>query len=302
MPSKTQHIPVLTGEVLQALEPSRGESYLDVTAGYGGHAEAVLARTQTPELAVLIDRDKAATEFLKQKFGKSGPTIVKSDFLSASSQMAEQKKQFDMVLADLGASSPHFDDKDRGFSFNIESPLDMRMDTDSTLTADDIVNGWDEPELKRVIAGYGEEKWANRIARAIIAARPIATTTQLAELVTKVVPGGRWQKKRIHPATKTFQALRIAVNGELEQLEQALPIWLDLLSPGGRLAVISFHSLEDRIVKRFLQEHAGNRYDAVLKLLSKKPVTARPQELVSNPRARSAKLRAAAKIKTKKER
>jgi len=297
MPKSVLHTPVLEVEVLRALEPSHGESYLDVTAGYGGHAETVLAKTQAPKLAVLVDRDKQAVSYLKKKFAGSGSEIINRDFLSVSRDLAEQGKQFDIVLADLGASSPHFDDITRGFSFTQAGPLDMRMDAGQQLTADDIVNRWDGPELTRIIAEFGEEPANRRIAKAIVAARPVRDTAHLADLIAKAKPASRWKRQKIHPATKTFQAIRIAVNGELEQLEKALPIWLELLAPGGRLAIISFHSLEDRIVKKFFRGYAGSNYDSVLTELTYKPVGAKPDEIAKNPRARSAKLRAAAKIK-----
>ena len=199
-------------------------------------------------------------------------------------------------MADLGVSSPHLDNTNRGFSFKHDGPLDMRMDSSQTLTAETIVNEYSETELIRILKDYGEEYKARRIAQEIIAARPITSTTELASVVERAVRA-KWQKA--HPATKTFQALRIAVNDELEQVKAALPVWLELLKPGGRLAVVSFHSLEDRIVKQFLAEHSGARYDAELRLLTKKPVQASREELVFNPRARSANLRAAVKIKTK---
>ena len=297
MPKSSPHVAVLVREVLQLLSPKKGQSYLDVTAGYGGHAQAILQATGAPHQAVLIDRDQQAANYLKQMFVGSGAGILNSDFLSASEQLAEQGRKFDLILADLGASSPHFDQSSRGFSFDKPGPLDMRMDQNQVLTAEKIVNEWDEPELAVVIARYGEEPQAAAIAKAIIGARPLKSTEQLAETVARLQPRGQ----RLHPATKTFQALRIAVNDELSQLEGSLPHWLELLSPGGRLALISFHSLEDRLVKQFLAQHAGDRYDAELTLLTKKPITAKPDEIASNPRARSARLRAAAKIKTKRK-
>ncbi|HSX18265.1 MAG TPA: 16S rRNA (cytosine(1402)-N(4))-methyltransferase RsmH [Candidatus Saccharimonadales bacterium] len=289
-----KHTPVLLKAVLDCLKPQEGESYLDVTAGYGGHAQAVLAQTRQPNEAVLIERDREATAVLADRFAAAGAQIVHQDFLSASAELARQDRQFDMILADLGVSSPHLESASRGFSFARSGPLDMRMDLRQELSAEDLVNQSSEAELNRILAEYGEEPKARQIARMIVQARPIKTTDQLAKIAARAWPRG----SRVHPATRAFQALRIAVNDELNQLEQSLPLWLDLLAPGGRLAVISFHSLEDRIVKNFLAEHSTSTYEGELKILTKKPLTAAKDEIVSNPRARSAKLRAAVKIKT----
>lgn len=290
-----KHYPVLLKEVLHYLDPKEGEKYLDLTAGYGGHASAVLDRTlRKPHNTTLVDRDQNAVDFLTQKFAGTGIDIVHTDFLTASRTLHAEGKIYDLILADLGVSSPHLDDKRRGFSIRAEGPLDMRMDERQSLTAEEIVNNYDEAELRRIIRTYGEEPRATKIARLIVDRRPIRTTTELAEIVARAWPG----HSKVHPATRTFQALRIAVNDELEQIRLALPLWIDLLAPGGRIAVISFHSLEDRLVKQGLMEVAGDRYDAVLRVLTKQPVTAGEEELVFNPRARSAKLRAAVKINT----
>lgn len=291
------HQPVLLQETLRYLAPQKGERYLDVTAGFGGHAQAVLRQTRSAERAVLVDRDAESIEALRQLFGKSGAEVFHKDFLSASRMLAGQGKEFDMILADLGVSSPHLNQAGRGFAFSKAGPLDMRMDQSQALSAETIVNTYSEARLTDILANFGQEPKAGQIARRIIAARPIKATDELAKVVAKAWPG----RSKVHPATRTFQALRIAVNSELEQLEQALPLWLELLAPGGRLVTISFHSLEDRIVKQFFTEHAADTYDAQLILLTKKPVQAGNDELVSNPRARSAKLRAAAKIKTKRK-
>lgn len=305
--NQTIHIPVLPEAVLRFLQPKAGESYLDLTAGYGGHAAAVLERTfQQSEsgqtagntTATLVDRDHNAIAHLQDKFKDSGIQIFHKDFLGASQELARAGKQFDLILADLGVSSPHLDNASRGFSLREDGPLDMRMDQTQSLTAETIVNSYGEAELRDLIRMYGEEPRASRIARLIAEHRPIKSTTQLAEIVAHAWPG----HSKVHPATRTFQALRIAVNSELEQIRQAIPLWVKLLAPGGRIVVISFHSLEDRIVKQSFQELAGDRYDAVLTLLTRQPVMAEHDELVFNPRARSAKLRAAAKINTKTER
>lgn len=294
----TKHFPVLLEAVLKILDPKEGESYLDLTAGYGGHAEAVLERTLQPSTSTLVDRDQKAIDYLQSKFQDRGIQIIHQDFLEASREMLTANKQFDLILADLGVSSPHLDTASRGFSLRLDGPLDMRMDQTQSLTAETIVNSYSEAELGRLIRVYGEEPKAKKIANIIAEHRPIKTTSELAELVAHAWPG----HSKVHPATRTFQALRIAVNSELEQIQQAIPLWIDLLSPGGRIAVISFHSLEDRLVKQALAEQSGNRYDAVLTLLTKQPIVADEKEIVFNPRARSAKLRAAVKIKNQKER
>lgn len=280
---------------MQYLSPKRGETYLDLTAGYGGHAQAVLARTGSLTPAVLVDRDQNAIRSLEKIFTGETVSLWHTDFLSAATKLLAAKRQFDLVLADLGVSSPHLNEGARGFSIMGHGPLDMRMDQNQTLTAEIIVNTYDLDRLTDILKRYGEEPKARLIARAIVDARPLTTTDQLAAIAAKVWPG----HSRVHPATRTFQALRIAVNDELGLLQNALPVWLELLAPGGRIAVISFHSLEDRIVKAVFAETAGDRYDAQLQLLTKRPVMASPSETDINPRARSAKLRAAVKINKK---
>lgn len=288
--NQNQHIPVLAEAVIANLAPKPGETYLDLTAGYGGHAQAIIDKTGGP--AVLVDRDKQATDYLKANYQAQTVSVLHQDFLAASRELMQRGEQFDLILADLGVSSPHLNMAIRGFSLQHSGPLDMRMDQRQTLAADAIVNRYSERELVKIIRLYGEEPRAVRIARAIIANRPLRTTTDLAAVILTVVP---WGGKKVHPATRTFQALRLVVNDELGQLAEALPIWIDLLKPEGRLVVISFHSLEDRLVKQALSD-ASIGYEASVKLLTKKPVTADRQELVFNPRARSAKLRAAVKI------
>lgn len=286
------HEPVLLGEVLHYLNPQKGESYLDLTAGYGGHASAILETTEAPSEMVLVDRDDNAIHELTKRF-KQQVEIRKQDFLGASQELVNEQRQFDMILADLGVSSPHLNEADRGFSLQHDGPLDMRMDRTQELSAETIVNTYTEAEIADILWKYGEEPKARQIARLIRHNGPFTSTTQLAAVVSRAWPG----HSRVHPATRTFQALRIAVNDELHMLEHSLPLWLKLLAPGGRLAVISFHSLEDGIVKQVLAENAGDRYDSDLRLLTRRPVTASASELATNPRARSAKLRAAAKIK-----
>jgi len=287
-----KHTPVLLEEVLQYLEPKEGDSYLDLTAGYGGHATVVLEKTKSAELSVLVDRDENAVAALEQKFGGKTP-ILQMDFQAASEKLLSENRKFDVILADLGVSSPHLNEADRGFAISLDGPLDMRMDQTQELTAKTIVNSYSEADLAVLIRKYGEEPKAKQIARLIVQNGPFQTTTELANIVRRAWPG----HSRVHPATRTFQALRIAVNDELGLLERSLPLWVKLLKPGGRIGVISFHSLEDRIVKQFFKELGGDRYDATVHLLTNRPITASPNELVFNPRARSAKLRAAVKIK-----
>lgn len=278
------------------LKPQEGERYLDLTAGYGGHASEVLAVTGNPAGSVLVDRDELATAELQRRFGEVGLEIRQQDFLAASRELLADRRQFDLILADLGVSSPHLNVSTRGFAIRSDGPLDMRMDQGQALTAETIVNEYSEDRLAELLVKYGEEPKARQIARLIVAARPLHSTDELAAIAAQAWPG----YSRVHPATRTFQAIRIAVNDELGLLEQSLPLWLQLLAPSGRLAIISFHSLEDRLVKQFLQSVSGDRFDAELRLLTKRPITASPSEIVHNPRARSAKLRAAVKINTQK--
>jgi len=292
--NQDEHIPVLLKQTLQYLNPREGDRYLDLTGGYGGHASAIIEMTKNPKAAVLVDRDPAAVKSLGQRFNKTGVEIIQKDFLSASQKLVAEGKQFDLILADLGVSSPHLNQASRGFSIQQDGPLDMRMDTTQELTAEMVINSQSEEELVRILKTYGEEPKARMIAALIVRERPIRSTKELATLVAKAWPG----HSKVHPATRTFQALRVAVNDELELLRLSLPIWIDqLLAPQGRIAIISFHSLEDRLVKQAFQEAGGNRYDAILTILTKHPVTGDEHEVVFNPRARSAKLRAAAKQK-----
>lgn len=292
-PTDVLHVPVLMDAVLKYLDPQAGDSYLDLTAGYGGHASRILELTGTPQGATLVDRDSNAVAELQKRFD-NGVDVLHSDFLTASQQLEAEGKQYDLILADLGVSSPHLDNAVRGFSIAQDGPLDMRMDPGQELTAGEIINGYSEDQLIDILDKYGEEPKSRAVARAIIAARPLRSTAELARVVARVWPG----HSKVHPATRTFQAIRIAVNDELGQLEKSMPLWISLLKPQGRLAIISFQSLEDRLVKNFLNDNAGDRYDSALRLLTKRPITAEHTELVHNPRARSAKLRAAVKIKT----
>jgi len=290
--SSRLHVPVLLQQTLDTLDPQPGESYLDLTAGYGGHASAILERTKNYSSAVLVDRDKNAIDRLGQ-FADQGASLLHTDFVSAARQLNEEGKQFDIILVDLGVSSPQLDRAERGFSFTNSGPLDMRMDDRVEKTAEQVVNNYSERDLIRIIVEYGEEMhgFARRIAKAIVQARPLHTTKELADLILKQHRGS-WQK--IHPATRTFQALRIEVNDELSQIRELMPLIPQLLTKGGRVGVISFHSLEDRIVKQYFKQEAEAGYESSLDSMTKKPVSGATDD-VHNPRARSAKLRVAVK-------
>ena len=286
------HVPVLLESVIDMLQPQPGDQYLDLTAGYGGHARAILAKTTNYSESVLVDRDAFALSHL-QDLERQGARTMETDFVSAAKQLIDEGKTFDMILADLGVSSPQLDRQERGFSFRLDGPLDMRMDRREERTAADIVNGYTEQELVRVITAYGEEprSRAIKIAKAIVANRPFTTTTELAETVKQAI--GRTGSKH-HPATRTFQSLRIELNRELDLVANILPLLPKLLNKGGRVAVISFHSLEDRLVKRFFKDQLDAGYEAELEMITKKPIDGSISD-VNNPRSRSAKLRAAVK-------
>lgn len=286
------HVPVLLDRTIELLAPQPGESYLDLTAGYGGHTYAILERTNNPSGTVLVDRDENAIKEL-QDLKDKGAKLFHTDFVTAAKQLVEAEEQFSMILVDLGVSSPQLDRAERGFSFSKDGPLDMRMDPTAEKTAADIVNRASEQELLRIITEYGEESkgFARRIAQAIVRNRPFRTTSELAYLILNE-HRGKWQ--RIHPATRTFQALRIATNDELGQVEALLPLLPRLLEPGGRVGVISFHSLEDRLVKRYFKEQSQAGFEAELDIVTKKPDDGALYD-VHNPRSRSAKLRVAVK-------
>jgi 16S rRNA (cytosine1402-N4)-methyltransferase len=286
------HIPVLLDATLKTLDPKLGESYLDLTAGYGGHAGEVLKRTENFKESVLVDRDDYAIEHLSG-FGDKGVRLMHTDFESAAHQLVEEGKTFDVILIDLGVSSPQLDQGERGFSFKNTGPLDMRMDRQQVLTAHELIQGSSVDELAKIIHEYGEERYmdAKRIAELIIAHRPYETTEALATLLAEN-HRGKWG--HIHPATRTFQSLRIAVNDELGQIERTLPLLPKLLNKNGRVGVISFHSLEDRLVKRFFKDQFEQGLEAELAPITKKPIPGATED-VHNPRSRSAKLRVAVK-------
>ena len=286
------HVPVLLDDVVRLLNPKEGESYLDLTAGYGGHAREFLTRTDNYLGAVLVDRDDFARANLAAFVGR-GAEFIHADFVGAARQLIAVGKRFDMILIDLGVSSPQLDRAERGFSFSHNGPLDMRMNQRQALTAADVANTFTQQQLEQIICEYGEERpaVARRYAAAIVKARPLATTEDLASAVLKAHVGRR---QRTHPATRTFQAIRIFVNDELEQVRTIMPLLPELLRQGGRVGVISFHSLEDRIVKRYFAEQNRSGYEAELRTITKHPVDGAVED-VHNPRSRSAKLRVAVK-------
>ncbi|WP_298402798.1 16S rRNA (cytosine(1402)-N(4))-methyltransferase RsmH [uncultured Chloroflexus sp.] len=295
-----QHTPVLLAEVIAALAPRPGGCYLDATVGGGGHALAVLQAAQPGGVLLGIDADPAALAATAERLAEAGlsqQAVLRHGSFADLAALATEAgfAAVDGILFDLGVSSYQLDTPERGFSFAADGPLDMRLDPTQGPTAADLVNRLSERELADIIFQYGEEHAARRVARAIVERRrsqPFRSTADLAAVVARAV-GGR--HGRIHPATRTFQALRIAVNHELDQLAAALPQAVALLTLGGKLAVISFHSLEDRIVKQFLRAEAAGEAPR-LAIITKKPVVASDAEVAANPRARSAKLRVAVRI------
>jgi 16S rRNA (cytosine1402-N4)-methyltransferase len=287
-----RHVPVLLKEAIDFLAVKRGGTYIDATVGLGGHSSEIAKRLGAPGHLIGFDKDPAALAIAQQKLVfEDSPEIT-----LMHSSFAEVGKHFptavaDGILADIGVSSLQFDDAARGFSFQADGPLDMRMNTLSGQTAEQVVNQTDEVTLANLIYEFGEERRSRRIARAIVRSRPISSTAQLAAVISAAARS--MKHERIHPATLTFQALRIFVNRELDDLKDLLQAAPQILKPGGRLVVISFHSLEDRIVKDSLREGVKQGH---YKLLTKKPVTPGEEEIDRNPRARSAKLRAAERV------
>jgi 16S rRNA (cytosine1402-N4)-methyltransferase len=285
---------------------------VDGTVGAGGHAWGILQGSSPDGQLLGMDLDPLALEMAGKKLAEfSGRWhLVRASYVTLLEQLARLKwSQVDGVLLDLGLSSMQLDNEQRGFSFQADAPLDMRFDPSGPTTAADLVNRLGEDELADLIFRYGEERRSHQVARAIVAARPISSTAQLARVVARVTSGG---KSGIHPATRTFQALRIAVNGELEAIEEVLPQTIQSLRPGGRLAVISFHSLEDRLVKQFMRRESTEcicpprqpvctcGHVATIREITPKPVRPQDEEVHSNPRSRSARLRVAERIETKK--
>jgi 16S rRNA (cytosine1402-N4)-methyltransferase len=300
-----RHVPVLYQEVLAGLRPGPGGKYIDGTVGAGGHAVGLLAASEPTGQLLGLDRDPAALTAAGENLAPFGgrARLVQASYTQLG-QVALGFAPVDGVLLDLGLSSLQLDDPLRGFAFQSDGPLDMRFDPTAELTAAEIVNTWPLDELADIIYRYGEEQRGRQIARAIGAARPLASTRELGAVIDKAVGGRRGE--RLHPATRTFQALRIAVNGELDALQAVLPAAMAVLKPAGRLAVISFHSLEDRLVKDYFRTQARGAddlnqpypvpFEPALKLVTRKPVVAAPDEVAGNPRARSAKLRIAEKL------
>jgi 16S rRNA (cytosine1402-N4)-methyltransferase len=288
----TDHVPVLVAEAIAILRPRPGGFYLDATVGLGGHAEAILRASEPTGTLLGIDRDAEALALARQRLAACGQRVILlQGRYEDLTDLVGAGRQFDGILFDLGASSLQLETAVRGFSFGREGPLDMRMDRSVGDTATDLVGRLSERELADLIFRWGEERWSRRIAQAIVEARrrsPIRTTTALAEVVARTIPRAAWPR-HIHPATRTFQALRIAVNDELTGLGRALEEAAGHLRPGARVTAISFHSLEDRIVKQTWRrlEAAGG-----MRILTKRPITPGEAEAAANPRARSAKLRA----------
>jgi 16S rRNA (cytosine1402-N4)-methyltransferase len=306
------HVPVLAGELVDLLDPQPGELAVDCTFGAGGHARLVAERVGESGTLIAIDRDPSVRE-LFEDFAAHAPCetrLITAPFAEALEELADEGVRADLVYMDLGISSMQVDRRERGFSYSCDAPLDMRMDPEQELDAAEIVNTWEERRLRGILREYGEERYAGSIARAIVRRRerePLERTGELVDVITSAVPaparfaGG-------HPAKRTFQALRIAVNAELDQLDSGLPAAWDLLGPDGRLGAIAFHSLEDRRVKRFLAGKAqgctcppdfpicvcGGAVEA--RLLTRRAVAPSPEEVERNPRASSAHLRVAARV------
>jgi 16S rRNA (cytosine1402-N4)-methyltransferase len=305
----TEHVPVLAAELIGVADPEPGELAVDCTFGGGGHARLVAERLGPTGELICIDRDPASAERFAD-FSHEVPCeaeFMRADFAEALEQLADEGRRADLVYMDLGISSLQLDAWERGFSYSYDAPLDMRMDPDQALSALEVVNEWPERRLAEAIRDYGEERHAGRVAREIVRRRPLETTSELVETIRAALPPEA-RFGRGHPAKRTFQGIRIAVNSELESLDRALPAAWALLRPGGRLAAISFHSLEDRRVKRFLAERArgcicppelpvcvcGRSPEA--ELLTRRAVAPSPGEAAENPRSRSAHLRCAVKL------
>ena len=308
------HIPVLAGELIELTAPARGETAVDCTFGAGGHARLVADRIAAGGSLVAIDRDPAAEARFEELAAEVAcdTRFLRADYADGLAALAGEGLEADVVFLDLGVSSMQVDARERGFSYSYDAPLDMRMDPSQELDARTVVNDWDERQLAQVLRRLGEEPNARRIAREIVRRRrksPLVTTGELVEAIEAALPAAVRRKfGGSHPAKRVFQAVRIAVNGELDSLDRALPLAWELLRPGGRLAAISFHSLEDRRVKRFLAERArgcvcppdfpvcvcGREPEA--ELLTPRAVAPTAGELAQNPRARSGRLRAARKL------
>ena len=310
--SRTDHVPVLADEVRELLAVQPGETVVDATFGAGGHARVLAAGLQGTGRFIAIDRDATVRPYFERFEREAGvqARFLRGELSVVLSQLGSNGVEADAILLDLGISSMQIDRPERGFSYAVDAPLDMRMDPSGDLSARDVVNEWDERELATILRRYGEERFARQIAQAIVRRRqeqPFERTGELVDTVKSALPAPR-RFGDGHPAKRVFQALRIAVNEELDSLERALPAALAMLRPGGRLAVISFHSLEDRMVKRFVAAQARGctcppdlpvcvcGHEPTMRLLTRKAVRPSPQETAENPRSASAKLRAAIKV------
>jgi len=306
--SHLPHQPVLYHKIIHAIQPQRGQKFVDGTVGAGGHAWGLLKHSSPDGQLLGLDVDPHAIALAEERLAEFGSrsVLVRSSHTNLLAQLEQLGwMQVDGIVLDLGASSMQFDSPERGFSFLRDGPLDMRFDPSKPLTAADVVNGWDQRSLADALYKYGEERRSRQIAQAIVRARPVQSTHQLAEIVANVI--GSPPGSRLHPATRTFQALRIVVNRELDAIEKTLPQAVKALAPGGRLAVIAFHSLEDRIVKHAFRSYSRDLRDeshpmapvirpAVARLVHRKPVLPTEDEIEKNPRARSAKLRVLEKL------
>jgi len=292
------HIPVLQKEVIEYLDPKPNENFIDCTIGEGGHSLAILEKNAPKGKVLGIDADaeviKNTKYYIQNTIYKNRVVLVSDNFANLK-EIVRREKFIKVcgILLDLGMSSWHLEESGRGFSFLRNEPLDMRYNLENPLTAEKIVNYWSKSEIEKILREYGEERFAKKIAERIVESRakPIETTFQLIEIIKSVIPR-KYQVGRLHPATRTFQALRIAVNDELNNLEKTLPQTINVLNRGGRLVVISFHSLEDRIVKNFYRGQTSKD----LKILTKKPIRPSREEIIKNHRSRSAKLRACQKF------
>jgi 16S rRNA (cytosine1402-N4)-methyltransferase len=308
-PSATDHVPVLAEEVREALAVQPGETVLDGTFGAGGHSTLLAADLQGRGKVIAVDRDPTAKTYFERFAKRAGgiqTRLLRGDFAVVLPQLAANDVRVDAILLDLGVSSMQLDRPDRGFSYSVDAPLDMRMDPTQDLDAREVVNTWSERDLTHIFRKYGEERYAKQIARAIVRNRPFERTGELVDVIKAAIPApARFGDG--HPAKRVFQALRIAVNDELGSLAEALPAALELLRPGGRLAVISFHSLEDRIVKHFLRDRERGctcppdfpvcvcGHEPELRAIQRRPIRPSQAEIAANPRAASARLRAAVK-------
>jgi len=305
----TEHVPVLAAELLDLLDPHPGETAIDCTFGGGGHAQVVAERIGSGGTLIAIDRDPVAERRFAELEGELEPDarFVRGDFADALVALHDEGVRADAVYLDLGVSSLQLDAAERGFSYSYDAPLDMRMDPEQELSAADLVNDWPQERIATVLRDYGEERHARSIAREIVRRRPLHTTAELVEAIRAAVPPA-YRFGRGHPAKRSFQALRIAVNGELDSLDRALPAAWDLLRDRGRLAVISFHSLEDRRVKRFIADRVRGcvcppelpvcvcDHEPEAEPLTRRALAATPEEIERNPRSHSARLRGARKL------